>query len=233
MTRKSVFDIIRRALGRPFRQDEVDAIDAALDERCETSALDSVRPVRPLPESASARSGWTVGKEGLSLIKTFEGCAKRRADGLVEAYPDPGSSLSRTGSGSGEPWTIGWGSTGKDRFNGGRIRRGTVWTQAQCDARLEEDIARYAAEVARAIGKAPTTQAQFDAMVSFHYNTGAIGKATLTRKHVAGDHAGAAREFDRWCYAGGRVLKGLARRRAAESSLYRTTRDIHRGVVAG
>ena len=223
MTRKSIFDIIRRALGRPFRQEEVDAIDAALDGACETSAQDSVRPVRPLSESASARSGWTVGKEGLSLIKTFEGCARRRADGLVEAYPDPGT--------GGEPWTIGWGSTGKDRVNGGRIRRGTVWTQAQCDARLEEDVARYAAEVARAIGEAPTTQAQFDAMVSFHYNTGAIGKATLTRKHRAGDHAGAAREFDRWCYAGGRVMKGLARRRAAESSLYRTTPSTHRGVV--
>ena len=75
----------------------------------------------------------------------------------------------------------------------------------------------------RAIGEAPTSQAQFDALVSFHYNTGAIGRATLTRRHRAGDHAGAAREFARWNRAGGRVLAGLVRRRAAEAALYRAS----------
>jgi GH24 family phage-related lysozyme (muramidase) len=153
-----------------------------------------------------------IGAQGIALIKRFEGCAKRRADGLIAAYPDPG-----TGA---EPWTIGWGATGRDHVHGGRIAEGTVWTQAQCDARLEEDLVRYAAEVARALGDAPTTQAQFDALVSFHYNTGAIARATLTQKHRAGDHHGAAREFARWNRAGGRVLKGLARRRAAEAELY-------------
>lgn len=201
MNRKSIFDIIRRVLGRPFRPAEVDAIDAALDvaqsERCKhDNAFGETLPGQR-----------RVGPEGISLIKRFEGCARRRADGLVEAYPDPGT--------GGEPWTIGWGATGAE------ISRGTVWTQAQCDERLEVDLARYAAEVDRAVGTSPTTQNQFDALVSFHYNTGAIGRATLTRKHIAGDLAGAAREFDRWCYAGGRVMKGLARRRAAEAALYR------------
>ena len=93
-------------------------------------------------------------------------------------------------------------------------------TQAQCDARLTQDLKRYAKDVARAIGSAPTSQGQFDAMVSFHYNTGAIGRATLTRKHVDGDYRGAAAEFARWNMAGGRVLKGLVRRRAAEAKLY-------------
>lgn len=100
------------------------------------------------------------------------------------------------------------------------ISPGSRWTQAQCDARLAEDLVRYAADVAAAIGGALTTQSQFDAMVSFHYNTGAIARATLTRRHVAGDHAGAAREFARWNRAGGRVLQGLVRRRAAETELY-------------
>jgi GH24 family phage-related lysozyme (muramidase) len=40
-------------------------------------------------------------------------------------------------------------------------------------------------------------------------------------KHRAGDHAGAEREFARWNRAGGRVLAGLVRRRAAEAALYR------------
>lgn len=213
MHRKSVFDIIRRALGRPFRQSEVAAIDAVLEEdeaaACGIPVQDPVTPVTPLP------SPLAVGPDGIALIKQFEGLAKLRRDGKVEACPDPGSSLSRTGSGSGDPWTIGWGATGPG------IGKGTVWTQDACDARLEADLERYAAEVAAALGGALTTQAQFDALVSFHYNTGAVARATLTRLHKAGDFAGAAREFARWSYAGGRVMQGLVRRRAAEAALYR------------
>jgi len=208
MDRKPFFDTVRRMLGRPFRQSEVKAMDDVLDHHPEHSHQDSAPCAPHYPVSGK------IGPDGVALIKRFEGCAKKRADGMVEAYPDPGT--------GGDPWTIGWGATGKDRFSGGRIVRGTVWTQDQCDARLEEDLVRYAKDVERTLGDAPTSQAQFDALVSFHYNTGAIGKATLTRKHKAGDFAGAAREFDRWCYAGGRVMKGLVRRRAAESALYRS-----------
>jgi lysozyme len=161
-------------------------------------------PFRPVPR--------TIGAAGTALIKRFEGCARLRADGLVEAYPDPGT--------GGEPWTIGWGATGRDGFNGGRIGPQTRWTQGQCDTRLAQDLVRYAAEVAVALGSAATTQNQFDALVSFHYTTGAIARATLTRRHIAGDHAGAAREFARWNRAGGQVMRGLVRRRAAEAELY-------------
>jgi len=150
-----------------------------------------------------------IGPAGIALIKRFEGCAKVRGDGLVEAYPDPGT--------GGAPWTIGWGATGAG------IERGTVWTQSACDARFERDLTRYAAEVADTLAGAATSQVQFDALVSFHYNTGAIRRATLTRKHRAGDFAGASREFARWNRAGGRVLKGLSRRRAAEAELYRSS----------
>ena len=197
MTRKRLFDTIRTILGRGFSEEEVRQIDSAADflpQDC----------VPGVPHYPKARS---VGPEGVALIKRFEGCARVRRDGQVEAYPDPGT--------GGEPWTIGWGSTGPG------IGRDTVWTQEACDARLEADLARYAAEVDDALGDSPTSPRQFDALVSFHYNTGAIGRATLTRKHRNGDFAEAAREFDRWCYAGGRVMKGLARRRAAEAALYR------------
>lgn len=205
MTRKPIFDTLRRIVGRPFRQEEVDALDEALDTSSGFSDQDSAPCAPKLPQNANHPS--QIGSAGIALIKRFEGCARRRSDGHFEAYPDPGT--------GGDPWTIGWGATGSG------IAKGTVWTQAQCDARLEADLVRYANDVASALGNAPTSQAQFDALVSFHYNTGAIGKATLTRKHKAGDFAGAAREFDRWCYAGGRVLKGLVNRRAAESALYR------------
>ena len=63
---------------------------------------------------------------------------------------------------------------------------------------------------------------QFDALTSFHFNTGALGRSTLLKRHLAGETAAAAREFSRWNRAGGRVLKGLVRRRNAEARLYRS-----------
>jgi GH24 family phage-related lysozyme (muramidase) len=207
MLRRPIFDLIRRLLGRGLRQREVAQIDRAIDAALDAAqgadflSLDRVTP-GPCPTS--------IGPDGIALIKRFEGCARRAADGF-EAYPDPAT--------GGAPWTIGWGATGPG------IGPGTVWTQAQCDARLEADLARYAADVSEALGGAPTTQAQFDALVSFHYNTGAIRRAALTRKHISGDHVGAAAEFARWKHAGGRVLKGLVRRRAAEAALYRNSKQ--------
>ncbi|WP_427969205.1 lysozyme [Altererythrobacter sp.] len=202
MQRKAIFDTVRQMIGRGFSQSEVDTLNRAIDaaENCDQDSVPCV---------PSSRIPLRVSPVGIALIKRFEGCARLRPDGLIEAYPDPA-----TGS---EPWTIGWGATGPD------IRKGTMWTQEECDARLERDLVRYADDVARAINGAPTSQAQFDALVSFHYNTGAIARATLTRKHVAGDHAGATAEFLRWNKASGRVLKGLTRRRQAEAQLYAST----------
>ena len=224
--RKPIFDTIRSVLSRPLRQSEVDEIDAAID----TSALDAAAclgDVSPQDRvtgvtlgadsgcQTPARSGPPVriGPDGIALIKRFEGFAQLRGDGRVEAYPDPGT--------GGDPWTIGWGATGACHVSGGRIGPGTIWTRAECEARLERDLELYAAEVAAALGSSARTQAQFDALVSFHYNTGAIARATLTRKHRAGDRSGAVGEFARWNRAGGRVLRGLVRRREAEARLYR------------
>lgn len=195
-----------------LRRPIFDAIRRLLGRRLRQREVDAIDAALDAAVQG-ATSPRAVSAEGIALIKRFEGCARRVGPGLVEAYPDPGT--------GGAPWTIGWGATGPG------IGPGTVWTQAQCDARLEADLARHAAEVAAALGDAPTTQAQFDALVSFHYNTGAIARATLTRKHVAGDHAGATAEFARWNRAGGRVLTGLARRRAAEAALYLNPKQQH------
>ena len=203
-SRKPVFDLVRKLMGRGFRQSEVQRLDEALDGTVERTFDKTFPIVRP--------AKGTIGAKGVALIKRFEGCARLRRDGMVEAYPDPGT--------GGEPWTIGWGATGRGYKTQERIGPGTVWTQAQCDERLASDLKLYAKEVAKAIGNAPTTQGQFDAMVSFHYNTGAIHRATLTEKHKAGDLAGAASEFTRWNKAGGRVLKGLVNRRREEAKLY-------------
>lgn len=210
-SRKPVFDTVRKLIGRGFKQSEVDRLDdsfeAATAHKIPTTPECS--PCAPATNTTAPKRKSdirTIGASGTALIKKFEGCARLRKDGLIEAYPDPAS--------GGNPWTIGWGATGKG------IGPGTVWTQGECDARLTRDLIRYAADVARALNGAPTSQAQFDAMVSFHYNTGAIARATLTKKHKAGDFAGAAAEFKRWNRAAGRELRGLTRRRAEETKLY-------------
>lgn len=191
MNRRPIFDAVRRMLGRGFRPSEVRDLDEAID-----LALSG-------DDGDPAESRYAASDAGIDLIKRFEGCR-------LSAYPDPGT--------GGEPWTIGWGTT---RIDGQPVRPGMKISQEQADALLRADVARYAAEVAAALGEAPTTQAQFDALVSFHYNTGAIGRATLTRRHCEGDFERAAREFARWTRAGTRTMPGLVRRREAEAALYR------------
>lgn len=144
-----------------------------------------------------------------AMIQSFEGCAKKRADGSFDAYPDPAT--------GGDPWTIGWGSTGPD------VKRGVIWTRKQCDDRFTAHLGEFARKVTKAIGAAATTQRQFDAMVSLAYNIGMgnFSSSTLLKKHKAGDNAGAAAEFGKWNKANKKVMAGLTRRRAAEAALYR------------
>lgn len=143
-----------------------------------------------------------VDASGERLIKSFEGCK-------LAAYPDPAT--------GGDPWTIGYGATGPG------IKKGVIWTQAEADARFTQDIAKFAAKVSTLIGATPTTQNQFNAMVSLAYNigTGNFGNSTLLRLHKAKDYARAADQFGKWNKAAGRVMTGLTRRRAAEAKMYR------------
>ena len=115
--------------------------------------------------------------------------------------------------------TIGWGTTGPD------VKMGMVWAQAQADARFAADLARFSGKVSSLLGATPTTQAQYDALVSFAYNIGygegGLKTSTLLRMHKEGDHTGAAEQFGRWNKQKGRVLNGLTMRRSAEAAMYR------------
>lgn len=152
----------------------------------------------------------TPSTKCFDIIKRFEGYAIALPNGGCKAYPDPGS--------GGDPWTIGYGSTGPT------IKKGVVWTRQQAEARLEADVIRFAAKVASAVaGGAATSQNEFDAMVSLAYNIGPANflKSTVLRKHRLGDKTGAANAFAAWNKASGHVMAGLTRRRAAEADLYR------------
>jgi lysozyme len=86
---------------------------------------------------------------------------------------------------------------------------------------LRKDLARFEAGVHR-LCPGEMTQGQFDALVSFSFNVGlgSLQKSTLRMKHNRGDYEGAAEEFLKWAKAGGKVLKGLLKRREDEKALY-------------
>ena len=189
--RAPIFAAIRTAKGAGLTQEQVDAINYALNRA-------------GVPTEAVMK----LGARGEALIKKWEGYAKDLGDGRVQAYPDPA-----TGD---APWTIGWGSTGSD------IAKGTIWTREKAQERFRQHVAEFSAGVAQALESAPTTQDQFDAMVSLAYNVG-LGNfrgSTLLKKHKAGDYAGAQAQFAVWNKAAGKVMKGLINRRADEAKLY-------------
>ena len=77
------------------------------------------------------------------------------------------------------------------------------------------DLARYEAAVLRA-AKVSLEPHEFDALVSFHYNTGGIAKAALTRHLNAGNRVAAADAFLNW-----RRPASIIPRREAERDLFR------------
>ena len=84
---------------------------------------------------------------------------------------------------------------------------------------LKRDLDRFERGVRR-FCPVPLTQGQYDALVSFSFNTGSLSVSTLRKKLLRGDYEGAAGEFQRWVFAGGRRLAGLVRRREAERNLF-------------
>ncbi|WP_052128285.1 glycoside hydrolase family protein [Neosynechococcus sphagnicola] len=150
-------------------------------------------------------------KDCFDLIKKWEGLHKKRSDGLIESYQDPV-----------DIWTIGYGSINNPDL-GRPIQPNDVITEATALRWLELEVQEVAEDVDN-ICKVSLTQGMFDALVSFVYNIGigAFGESTLLRKlNEVRDYEGAAREFERWVNAGGRVLQGLVNRRDEEERLFR------------
>lgn len=132
------------------------------------------------------------------LIKKYEGCR-------LEAYKCPAGI-----------WTIGYGHTGQDVFEG------KIITQQEVDKLFNKDILKFEKAVSRMV-KTTINQNQFDALVSFAYNLGigALQNSTLLKKLNNNDFTGAANEFDRWVYGNNKTkLEGLVRRRKEEKELF-------------
>ena len=100
------------------------------------------------------------------------------------------------------------------------VKLGDVVTPSQCDALTEQEVRKALAVVDRSTALQLPDGVRV-ALTSFVYNVGpgAYGGSTLLRKLRAGDVAGACNELPRWVYAGGRMLRGLERRRQAEKQI--------------
>ena len=115
-------------------------------------------------------------------------------------------------------WTIGVGHlVTKDK----NAPRPPSITHAEADELFRQDLEPTAGTVEHAV-TVSITDNQFAALLSLAFNIGvtAFASSTLVKKLNAGDIAGAAAEFSRWDKAGGKVVDGLTRRRAAECDLF-------------
>lgn len=137
-----------------------------------------------------------TSQKGIDLIKKFEGCR-------LEAYRCPAG-----------VWTIGYGHTKG-------VKDGMKISQAQAEEFLREDLRIFEKAVESCV-KAPLSQNQFDALVSFCYNCGAeaLRTSTLLKLLNEGKYFEAGEQFLRWNKAGGKVLVGLTRRREEEKTLF-------------
>lgn len=160
-------------------------------------------------------------KKALKLIQSFEGLPDGNPKTVkLDPYLDPVGI-----------WTIGWGHAMRDAE--GNFLRGEANRQAATEMYPDGITRREALTLLRddvrsvvfAIRKAVTTKInenQMAALISFTFNVG-IGnlKSSTLLKHVnQGEFGSAAKEFAKWNKSGGKVLKGLIRRRKAESELF-------------
>ena len=138
-----------------------------------------------------------TSEAGKKLIRDFEG-------EYFAAYKCPAG-----------VWTISVGVTEG-------VKEGMKITKVQSDVMFARALRPREDKLTRLLNRTPTTQNQFDAMLSLAYNIGmgAFEKSTLLRLHRNTQYEEAADEFLKWNKAGGKILNGLTRRRSAERKLY-------------
>lgn len=164
-----------------------------------------------------------INAEGLTLIKKWEGILDGDPTTVnLDPYLDPIGI-----------WTIGWGhaiTDAKGKFLRGPAAKAQAFalypgglTLPQAEALLRADCLEACKDVSSLV-KVPLTENQFSALVSFEFNTGALGKSTLLKKLNTSDAAGAAGQFGRWTKATSNgqlvTLPGLVSRRGEERDLF-------------
>tara|TARA_X000001036_G_scaffold132433_1_gene125250 strand:- start:953 stop:1684 length:732 start_codon:yes stop_codon:yes gene_type:complete len=148
-----------------------------------------------------------ISQTGTNLVKKFEGLHKVHKDGLVHSYRCPAGK-----------YTIGFGATKG-------VRSGQTMTKEEAETRLIHDLNEHGKIVKKYV-HVPLTQNQYDSLTSFVFNLGggAFRSSTLLKKLNQGLYDEVPEQLMRWNKAriDGKLtpLRGLTRRRAAESALF-------------
>lgn len=144
-----------------------------------------------------------VTNKCIKLVKKFEGLYKK-------AYRDEVG-----------VWTIGYGITNADKsITGKTIKAGLVISEKTADNWLERSLNnKYLQKVMKYDNKYRWNQNEIDALVSFAYNIGSIDGLTANGTRSRATIAAKILEYDK---AGGKVYRGLTRRRTAERKLFLT-----------
>lgn len=135
-----------------------------------------------------------TSQRGINLIKQFEGVR-------LTAYKCPAG-----------VYTIGYGHTRG-------VKRGMKITEEEASAFLTADLLNSEKAVERYDSAYHWNQNEFDALVSFTFNCGAANLRSLLRNGRR-NRSQIAETLPLYRKAGGKVLKGLERRRAAEKALF-------------
>jgi lysozyme len=151
---------------------------------------------------------------GRGFIEGFEGL-------FLQAYDDADDHIVQDGQRVYGTLTIGYGHT--DAAGPPKVYVGQVITKATADAILASDLTSVEIEVGHLV-KVTLNQNQFDALISFQFNTGWLGhpSCSLLRALNGGNYNLADEDFMLYNRASGKVLEGLTRRRAAEKKLFST-----------
>ena len=140
---------------------------------------------------------------GLTLLKHFEQCR------LPAYWPTPD-----------DVPTIGWGTT--PNADGSPVQPGDHWSQVVCDTRLAADLQVLAGgnKIDRWGGDHPAA-IRCDGGAGLQHRCRGAGGIDVAARPRAARYTAAADAFSDRGFQRGRVLPGLARRRAAEAARYR------------
>ena len=152
-----------------------------------------------------------LGTDGLNFIKKFEAFVPFLYDDFAPKNVWKGGPVKGA-------LTIGYGHT-KAAAGSTSMAVGATLTEPQAAALLLADLAPLVANV-NSVVTTPLTQHQFDALVSFKFNTGRLAGTGLLTKVNDRQFADVPGEFKKWVKSKGKVLQGLKNRRQGEIDLF-------------
>ena len=152
-----------------------------------------------------------ISSDGLSFVKQWEAFIAFVYDDLAPGREWDGSPPKGT-------LTIGYGHTNAAK-NKIKMVQGTRVSESQASIILLDDLGPAEDAVNTAV-KVPLTQHQFDALVSFKFNTGRLAGTGLLAKVNAKAFADVPGEFMKWINAKGKPVTGLKNRRQGEVALW-------------